>query len=239
MASELEPGDDVVFYVTGVQAFGAIARVRSPMFEDRTPIWPARGRKPDAYPWRVDAEPLIVLEEGDFVLAEELAGDLEHVRKWPPEHWQLAFQGQLPSMLVRLGGEHGELLATQARDDVAGPRRPSQGLGELDQGAVARGVPESIVELLEPIQVEHHDRQRPPAAGRALELAGEPTLELPAVCEPGQRVRAGSGAQLGQHPLHLARSATIRMPTTNSGPVATAHFSAGTATSVLASRTIP
>ena len=99
MASELEPGDDVVFYVTGVQAFGAIARVRSPMFEDRTPIWPAsRGRKPDDYPWRVDAEPVIVLEEGDFVRAEELAGDLEHVRKWPPEHWQLAFQGQLRSI---------------------------------------------------------------------------------------------------------------------------------------------
>jgi predicted RNA-binding protein len=99
MASELEPGDEVVFYVTGVQAFGAIARVRSAMFEDRTPIWPpSRGRKPDDYPWRVDAEPLIVLEERDFVRAEELAGDLEHVRKWPPEHWQLAFQGQLRSI---------------------------------------------------------------------------------------------------------------------------------------------
>ncbi len=99
MAGELEPGDDVIFYVTGVQAFGAIARVRSSMFEDRTPIWPAsRGRKPDDYPWRVDAEPLVVLDEGAFVRAEELAGELEHVRKWPPEHWQLAFQGQLRSI---------------------------------------------------------------------------------------------------------------------------------------------
>ena len=34
-ASELEPGDEIVFYVTGVQAFGGIARVRSAMFEDR------------------------------------------------------------------------------------------------------------------------------------------------------------------------------------------------------------
>jgi hypothetical protein len=39
-AQEFEPGDEVVFYVTGVQAFGAIARVRSHMFEDRAPIWP-------------------------------------------------------------------------------------------------------------------------------------------------------------------------------------------------------
>jgi hypothetical protein len=36
-----------------------------------------------------------VLEEDEFVPAVELAGELEHVRKWPAEHWQLAFQGQL------------------------------------------------------------------------------------------------------------------------------------------------
>jgi predicted RNA-binding protein len=95
-ASAFEPGDEIVFYVTGVQAFGAIARVRSPMFEDRTPIWP-RGdkRKPEAYPWRVETEPVVVLEEADFIPAEELVDQLEHVRKWPPDHWHLAFQGQL------------------------------------------------------------------------------------------------------------------------------------------------
>ena len=36
-----------------------------------------------------------MLDEADFVPAVELAGDLEHVRKWPAEHWHLAFQGQL------------------------------------------------------------------------------------------------------------------------------------------------
>jgi hypothetical protein len=25
----------------------------------------------------------------------ELVGQLEHIAKWPAEHWQLAFQGQL------------------------------------------------------------------------------------------------------------------------------------------------
>ena len=93
-AEEFEPGDEVVFYVTGVQAFGAIARVRSRMFEDRAPIWPP-GKKDEPYPWRVEAEPVVVLAEGDFVAADGLAGGLEHVRKWPPEHWHLAFQGQL------------------------------------------------------------------------------------------------------------------------------------------------
>jgi hypothetical protein len=93
-AEQMRPGDEITFYVTGVQEFGAIARVRSEMFEDRTEVWPP-GRKQEAYPWRVDAEPLIVLAEGQFVPAVELVGELEHAAKWPAEHWHLAFQGQL------------------------------------------------------------------------------------------------------------------------------------------------
>ena len=95
-AAEFEPGDQVLFYVTGLQAFGGIARVRSEMFEDRTPIWPqGRKKRPEDYPWRVAAEPLLVLDEDEFVPAESLITELEHIRKWPHEHWHLAFQGQL------------------------------------------------------------------------------------------------------------------------------------------------
>ncbi len=81
--------------MTGVQAFGAIARITGAMFEDRTPIWPGKPGKRDDYPWRFSAEPELVLDEERFVPAAELAPQLEHVRKWPAEHWQLAFQGQL------------------------------------------------------------------------------------------------------------------------------------------------
>ena len=95
-AEEFEADDEVFFYVTGVQAFGGLARVRSEMFEDRTPIWPqGKKKKPEPYPWRVEAEPVLILDEDEFVPAEKLASDLEHVRKWPPDHWHLAFQGQL------------------------------------------------------------------------------------------------------------------------------------------------
>ncbi len=95
-AQDFEPGDEIVFYVTGVQAFGGIARVTSEMFEDTTPIWPqAKKKAPEPYPWRVEAEPVVVLPEAEFVPAEELVGQLEHVAKWPLEHWHLAFQGQL------------------------------------------------------------------------------------------------------------------------------------------------
>src|SRR5918992_4928827 len=95
MAEQIEPGDRIVFYVTGVQAFGGIVRVTGDMFEDRSKVWPGKPGKPDPYPWRFATEPELVLEEDEFVPAEELVGELEHARKWPREHWQLAFQGQL------------------------------------------------------------------------------------------------------------------------------------------------
>ena len=95
MAEQIEPGDRIVFYVTGVQAFGGIVEVTGEMYEDRTKIWPGKPGKADPYPWRFETRPEAVLEESEFVPAEELAGELEHAKKWPAEHWRLAFQGQL------------------------------------------------------------------------------------------------------------------------------------------------
>jgi predicted RNA-binding protein len=95
MAEQIDPGDAIVFYVTGVQAFGGMVRVTGEMYEDRTKVWPGKPGKADAYPWRFDTEPVLILDEDDFVPAEDLARELEHVGKWPAEHWHLAFQGQL------------------------------------------------------------------------------------------------------------------------------------------------
>ena len=113
-AESMRPGDQIVFYVTGVQEFGGVARVKSEAFEDREPIWPA-GPKGEAYPWRVGAEPLIVRDEERFVGAIELVSELEHAAKWPAEHWQLAFQGQL-----RTVSEHDARLLVARLEAAAG-----------------------------------------------------------------------------------------------------------------------
>jgi predicted RNA-binding protein len=117
LAEQIEPGDRIVFYVTGVQAFGGIVRITGEMYEDRTPLWPGKPGKRDAYPWRFDTEPVLVLEEDDFVPAEELAAELEHVRKWPPEHWRLAFQGQLRTV----GDDDARLLERRIREAAPAP----------------------------------------------------------------------------------------------------------------------
>ena len=101
-AEQFQPDDLVIFYITAIKAFGGIARVLSPMFEDREPIWPQGKKKVhEDYPWRVKGEPVLVLEEADFVPAESLLGEMEHLSKWPAEHWTLAFQGQLRTISDR------------------------------------------------------------------------------------------------------------------------------------------
>ncbi len=94
-ALDVEPGDRFVLYLTKVQRFAGAIRVTGDLYEDREPIWPGKPGKADAYPWRFPTEPEVVLAEDAWVPAEELAPELEHVRKWPAEHWKLAFQGQM------------------------------------------------------------------------------------------------------------------------------------------------
>jgi EVE domain len=91
----IEPGDRIVFYVTEVKAFGGSILVTGELYEDRSKIWPGKPGKADIYPWRFPTEPEVVLDEEAWVPAEELVGALEHIAKWPAEHWTLAFQGQL------------------------------------------------------------------------------------------------------------------------------------------------
>ena len=95
LAEQVEKDDVIVFYVTGVQAFAGTVRVVGEMYEDRSKIWPGKPGAPDPYPWRFRTEPLLILPEAEFVPAESIAQELEHVRKWPADHWHLAFQGQL------------------------------------------------------------------------------------------------------------------------------------------------
>jgi hypothetical protein len=94
-ALQMEPGDRIVLYLTRVMRFAAAVRIAGELYEDRTPIWPGKPGKADAYPWRFATEPELVLDEAAWLPAESLRADLEHIRKWPAEHWTLAFQGQL------------------------------------------------------------------------------------------------------------------------------------------------
>lgn len=114
-ALEIVPGDRIVLYLTRIMAFAASIRVTGELYEDRAKIWPGKPGKADPYPWRFPTEPELVPDEAAWVPAETLVDELEHIGKWPREHWKLAFQGQIRAvsehdarvLLDRLGAAAG------------------------------------------------------------------------------------------------------------------------------------
>jgi hypothetical protein len=90
----MEPGDRLLYYLTGGQHFAAGATITSTFFNDHTPLW-VSAKEGEDYPFRVHIRPDVVLEEAQFLDAREIGPRMEYVRKWPPEHWPLAFQGNL------------------------------------------------------------------------------------------------------------------------------------------------
>jgi hypothetical protein len=94
-ALQIETGDRIVLYATKVMSFAASITIQGEMYEDRVKIWPGKPGKADAYPWRFPAAPEVVLEPELWVPAASMLDDLEHIQKWPREHWKLAFQGQI------------------------------------------------------------------------------------------------------------------------------------------------
>jgi hypothetical protein len=114
-ALEIEPGDRIIFYLTTVKAFAASVRVEAELYEDREPIWPGKPGKADTYPWRFLTSPELVLDEPDWIPAESAADQLEHVGKWPREHWTLAFQGQIRPISDQDARVLLDRMATQAQ----------------------------------------------------------------------------------------------------------------------------
>ena len=96
-------------------------------------------------------------------------------------------------------GEHGELVAAEARDRVSGAQRLLDPGGHGGEQLVAGGVAEAVVDELELVEVEeeHRDRGLAPAGDREGVL--EPVEEEVAVGQAGERVVEGLvlGALLG------------------------------------------
>lgn len=96
-AAQMQPGDKIIYYITGEKAFGGIATITSEAFEDSTIIWTSNNKKreDEVYPHRVNIEPDIILDDDNFLEAEDTALQMKHVQKWPARNWTLAFQGNV------------------------------------------------------------------------------------------------------------------------------------------------
>jgi hypothetical protein len=93
-AQRVEPGDRIIFYTVGQMAFAGTFTVTSTFFESHEPIFESKKAGED-YPYRFTVEPNLILPPGGYLPAEPLLPQLEWVKKWPAEHWHLAFQGNV------------------------------------------------------------------------------------------------------------------------------------------------
>ncbi|MEX2080596.1 MAG: EVE domain-containing protein [Dehalococcoidia bacterium] len=95
MANSIAPGDMLAFYITGKKQFAATARVTGSVVEDHTRIWQSSKKPNELYPYRVTIEPATIVDESGWLDAEPYHDRFEWTRKWPRQHWTLAYQGNL------------------------------------------------------------------------------------------------------------------------------------------------
>jgi predicted RNA-binding protein len=93
-AEKMQPGDRILYYLTGVQQFGGTATITSTYVEDHSPIWNSK-KKGEDYPFRVQINPDVILNADQFIDAKDVVPHMEYVKRWPAEHWHLAFQGNV------------------------------------------------------------------------------------------------------------------------------------------------
>jgi hypothetical protein len=93
-AERMAPGDRVCWYLTGLQAFAATATITSPYFEGKDPVWVSE-KTGDTYPWRFKITKDHAVDPERAVPATSLLEGLRFVKRWPAQHWRLAFQGNV------------------------------------------------------------------------------------------------------------------------------------------------
>ena len=89
----ISDGDRILMYITHIRRFVATATATSDYFEAGDTIWEKEGKA--GFPYRVNIRPEIVLKDEQFMDANLIAPRLEYVKRWAPEDWYMAFQGNL------------------------------------------------------------------------------------------------------------------------------------------------
>ena len=86
-------GDRVLLYISHIRCFAATATANSSFYESEESIWVNEGRS--GFPYHIKLQPGVILKDEQFIDANILAPRLEYVKRWNPEDWYLAFQGNL------------------------------------------------------------------------------------------------------------------------------------------------
>jgi len=95
-SGSMQPGDRIVFYLTGVVQFGGIVEVTGDGYEDDSDLGLHSDGKPDErFPFRIPTKPVLVPAPGDYVEVREITDLLDKTRKLGPKRLGMAFRGNL------------------------------------------------------------------------------------------------------------------------------------------------
>jgi hypothetical protein len=86
-------GDRVLLYISHLRRFAATATAMSSFYESEEPIWVNEGST--GFPYHIKLKPGVILKDEQFMDANLLAPRLEYIKRWNPEDWYMAFQGNL------------------------------------------------------------------------------------------------------------------------------------------------
>lgn len=95
-SSEMQPGDRIVFYLTGQVQFGGVVEVTGEAFEDHTDIGlESEGKPGEDFPYRIKTKPVVIAKPGNEVDVREITDLLDKTRKFGPKKLGMCFRGNL------------------------------------------------------------------------------------------------------------------------------------------------
>jgi hypothetical protein len=84
----------VIYYLVGVKSVGGLAEVTGTYFEDETPLW-VSNKPGEVYPFRFPVKLIYARDKDNYLPMESIVHTLTYPKRWPPQHWTLAFQGNV------------------------------------------------------------------------------------------------------------------------------------------------
>ena len=121
------------------------------------------------------------------------AFDIQRTRQRPDD---LLRNGLGVGDVAQAFDQQRELVATEARDDVALAHASAQAFAHRAQHEIAAAVTHRIVDVLEVVEIEEQHRDAGIAAARAIDRSDEPLYQQAAIRQSGQRVVVGEIAQI-------------------------------------------
>jgi len=93
---EMQPGDRIVFYLTGKVLFGGVVEVTGESFEDHSDIGLESEGKPDEdFPYRIKTKPVVIAKAGNEIDVRDITDLLDKTRNFGPKKLGMCFRGNL------------------------------------------------------------------------------------------------------------------------------------------------